>query len=486
MNKIEHFITSEHTNDLYKKEAISSIYLTKEVADKINELVDAINGREDIDLKWKHEIEGTVHKGVIFMKDNLINSLHDLFILLQSNGDLNNIISDAVLTDVSTLKKKTFGTLNAFEFGAIGDGIQDDTKALQNAIDSLEDFETLLIPNGTFLCDSLSIKKDNVKIVMYGCLKQKANSNKNLLTVTGKNVQLDNLTLTRDCTMYGVSNDDLKNIGLLISECKNVFIDNIKVKNFNVGIDIHSDKDGCAYVEIKNPYIVAHECIRTSGESWTNEMHVIGGRLSIHETYSDYTGSAYANLNGDCFRFTSVCMEGNKVDRKVKGFFANSSFIGCRFEGTNKSGVDIEVNGDWNLFLHNRDMGLNIIDEGTGNNFLDFSTFKFNSAIATKTSHFKSTEAENKINLSWQMPLLLVDASEKSATVSTPQPTSRYEKGVEMTVKKVDDSVNTVYVYFRGGEADGISDTVLRAKGEAITFISDGEKWHIKNWYKPQ
>ena len=131
-------------------------------------------------------------------------------------------------------------------------------------------------------------------------------------------------------------------------------------------------------------------------------------------------------------------------------------------------------------------MGLNIVDEGTGNNFLDFSTFRFNSAIATKIKHFKTTASEDKLNLSWQMPMLLVDASAKGATISTPQPSSLYEKGVEMTVKKIDNSANTVYVYFRGTIADGITDTVLRVKNEAITFISDGEKWYIKNWYKPQ
>lgn len=34
--KIEHFMLLEHTNGLYKNEAISSIELTKNVADKTN------------------------------------------------------------------------------------------------------------------------------------------------------------------------------------------------------------------------------------------------------------------------------------------------------------------------------------------------------------------------------------------------------------------------------------------------------------------
>lgn len=486
MKTLKHFMLPEQTNQLYKNEAASSIALTRDVAKKINELVDAYNELSKGNLAKEQEQDGRIRKGILYMKDNLINTIHDMFQLLHKSGDLDGIVTDALNNDITKIKNKTIGFVSVMEYGAKGDGISDDSKAIQSAINALKEYETLVIPNGTFLCTGLTINTDNVKIIMNGRLKQKGSFNGNLLTVRGKNIHLVDLTLERECTMYGSSKNDMKNIGLRIEESKNVFIDNAIIKNFNVGIDVHSDLAGCAYVEIKNPYIVAHECIKTSGTSWTNEIHVNGGRLSIHETYGDYSGSAYANLTGDCFRFNSVCMEGTKVERKIKGNYANSSFIGCRFEGTNASGTDIDVPGDWNLFLHNRDMGLNIVDEGTGNNFLDFSTFKFNSAISTRIKHFESTAENNKLNLSWQMPLLFVDASQKSATISTPNVTSEYEKGVEMTVKKIDASENTVYVYFRGGEADGISDTVLRKQNEAITFVSDGAKWYIKNWYKPE
>ena len=76
----------EHTNTLYEKEAISSISLTKEVAAKINELVDAYNAFSAIDLEWKQTQEGTIRKGVVYMKDHLINALNDLMNLLLRSG----------------------------------------------------------------------------------------------------------------------------------------------------------------------------------------------------------------------------------------------------------------------------------------------------------------------------------------------------------------------------------------------------------------
>lgn len=86
MNNIEHFILPEHTNNLYKNEAISSISLTKEVADKINELVDRYNELSTWNYEKHQEQDGKIRKGIIYMKDNLINTLNDLMELLLKNG----------------------------------------------------------------------------------------------------------------------------------------------------------------------------------------------------------------------------------------------------------------------------------------------------------------------------------------------------------------------------------------------------------------
>ncbi len=91
MNKIKNFNLPEHTNKLYKDEAISSISLTREIADKINELVEAYNTLSKLDLEWKQNIEGTVAKGVIYMKDNLINSIHDLLYIIKDEMIENRI-----------------------------------------------------------------------------------------------------------------------------------------------------------------------------------------------------------------------------------------------------------------------------------------------------------------------------------------------------------------------------------------------------------
>lgn len=92
MKRIENFILPEHTNTLYEKEAISSISLTKDVAKKINELVNAYNELSKEDLEWKQTQEGIIRKGVVYMKDNLLNSLNDLMVLLRDSGFIDDRI----------------------------------------------------------------------------------------------------------------------------------------------------------------------------------------------------------------------------------------------------------------------------------------------------------------------------------------------------------------------------------------------------------
>jgi lysophospholipase L1-like esterase len=92
MKKIENYNLQDHTNRLYKEEASSSIALAHEIAKKINELIDAYNTLAKEDLEWKQTQEGTIRKGVLYMKDNLLNSLNDLMVMLRDSGFIDDRI----------------------------------------------------------------------------------------------------------------------------------------------------------------------------------------------------------------------------------------------------------------------------------------------------------------------------------------------------------------------------------------------------------
>ena len=93
--------------------------------------------------------------------------------------------------------------INVKSFGAKGDGITDDTIAIQNAINYCGENKAVYIPPGVYLCGNLYTKY-KTKIVGGGIdktyLKQLPNSNLDIIKSTseGTNTRISNLTLLGD------------------------------------------------------------------------------------------------------------------------------------------------------------------------------------------------------------------------------------------------------------------------------------------------
>lgn len=108
MNNIKHFLLPENTNTLYKLEARSSISLARDVAEKINELVDAYNKFSKTDIEWKQEQEGTIRGAILYLKDNLANTLDDMMLQLNKSG----FVDDRIQANLQGYKDEV-ATLNA-------------------------------------------------------------------------------------------------------------------------------------------------------------------------------------------------------------------------------------------------------------------------------------------------------------------------------------------------------------------------------------
>ena len=147
MERINHYTLPRITTGLYDKEAVSSIHLTKEIAEKINELVDAYNALSNERVTKALEQDGKIAKAVLFMKDNISNSINDLFNTLNASGDIQKILNEqipAILREEYTfiplptetvagankVKDVRYPYGNVRRYGAVGDGKADDTNAL--------------------------------------------------------------------------------------------------------------------------------------------------------------------------------------------------------------------------------------------------------------------------------------------------------------------------------------------------------------------
>ena len=137
MKKIKNFMLPEHTNSLYRDEAISSISLTIDVAAKINELVDAYNKLISIDYEREQEQDGRINKAVLFMKDNLLNSLEQLMDMLLESG----FIDERIMAQCKDLNNRLDTLLGAIKPGNItsmdAEVIDGRTGILDNTFDTI-------------------------------------------------------------------------------------------------------------------------------------------------------------------------------------------------------------------------------------------------------------------------------------------------------------------------------------------------------------
>lgn len=109
MKKIEHFMLPEHFNSLLKHEASTSLNLTRDVADKINEIVDTLNELKTINVNEHFNQNAAIRKAVLYMKDNLLNSLNDLMVMLRDSG----FIDDRIEYHCNSLSERLNNLLTA-------------------------------------------------------------------------------------------------------------------------------------------------------------------------------------------------------------------------------------------------------------------------------------------------------------------------------------------------------------------------------------
>ena len=83
---------------------------------------------------------------------NIQAAIAEYLLYLEKEGKLEEIITDTLLNDVLVLEHKTASIINVKEFGAVGNGVCDDTKAIQAAIDHANKHgRSVQLPKGTYL-----------------------------------------------------------------------------------------------------------------------------------------------------------------------------------------------------------------------------------------------------------------------------------------------------------------------------------------------
>ena len=109
----------EKVKELYKDEASSTIDLMREVAVKINEIIEEVNKIESKRDNKHQEQDGKINKAIIYMKNNLKNTILDLFNIMKMNGELSEVVTEAIFEEFDTLKKLNENIVRPESFGAV-------------------------------------------------------------------------------------------------------------------------------------------------------------------------------------------------------------------------------------------------------------------------------------------------------------------------------------------------------------------------------
>ena len=345
MKTIKHFKFPEQANNLYRNEASSTIALSKLTADKINELVDAYNTLAKGNLEKDQEQDGRISKAVLYMKDNLVNSIHDMLELFLNSGRFDKFVSESLIDGYSKIYNTVGDIINVKNFGAFGDGLHDDTLAIKNAIADAKTKVpcTLYFPKGEYIYTDLGnlaieglaiVGEHGYKSTVLRCINMNANH-------------------------HALKFDAFENSTTITPFCYGLQVRNIHVMG-NENTDSAFYIRGCVHSVFENIY--AGEC--------RNAVFNIGGVMA----------SAFYNLNTMNRNYKKIstipdfgCLidtatrGGEPVGASTNNTFMNcyfedcetglhlvwgdqNTFTGCAFEYNTKVGVKLEANARMTLF----------------------------------------------------------------------------------------------------------------------------------------
>ena len=248
-----------------------------------------------------------------------------------------------------TVENKLQEFVSVKDFGAIGDGVTDDTAAIQACFNSAAASKLkVYIPSGTYMINAHTIQAGQAKhglyvpsnshIIMDNGTTLKAIPNASdlynvLLIYNVQNVKIENGTLAGDRATH-VDTGSYNGIGMRIQGATDVYIYNVTSK------DMYTDGFAIVYDDLNSPYpdcenVHLFNC--TADNNYRNGCSVIGCQKG------SIIGGRYANSNGTAPQ-DGIDIEPNP-DNGSGSPSQVSNFIVQNVHAYNNTNVGIEVYG---------------------------------------------------------------------------------------------------------------------------------------------
>ncbi len=297
--------------------------------------------------------------------------------LVQTNDTLiaTNKLDGKVLSDNSTtsrnLSVRFAEEINVKDYGAVGDGVTDDTTAIQNALNAALG-KRVFVPKGSYSVTALSLATNNVRLYGSGSLVARSAIDQ-VISISGTNVTIQGITINgnsfanrgivwlpdssgsmEDCLVINVFKSPSQSL-----VCAGIRIcgeTDVTVKNCTVdGVD--SPTDGVARGILISV---------TSNEEVPHHVHISGGYIKNITPVDDGDSIVIQNSWPTNCNVTidDVLMEGEK--RGVKIMSPGVTVSGCTIKNSEYAGISVYAGNSSVLGNHIYDyLGDNGIEIGT-------------------------------------------------------------------------------------------------------------------------
>lgn len=262
------------------------------------------------------------------------------------------------------------GVINVKDFQAFGDGVKDDSNAIQQVIDSAPLNSTIYFPLGKYRLAKTVLVNKTLHISADEAIFFIDHGGDGFIVGTKtaplSNGSISGLNIKKQNSITDWNNEAA---GLRLMNVYGWQIDGLQVVGFKYGIYFQGAGAGCVYNKIfpvmlwDNKYGVYFHSINGG---WANQNIIMGGRWGGTTVGGDgaHIFIADASSNGNVFYSPSLEWASSQ---NVKAFVINGSYNAIyspRTEGSNKG----EVSGNYNIVIGGPYLySTNIIDNGRWN-----------------------------------------------------------------------------------------------------------------------
>jgi hypothetical protein len=226
-------------------------------------------------------------------------------------------------------------------YNAVGDGVTDDTAAIQAAFDDAAalDADTYFPPGRWYYTTGTVTASNGIRMPLAGPTGDPSggllyDGSGTALVVNDADFATVQVSVKRATRTWDDGLDDTS-IGVQVKNCHGSRV-HVAALSFATGIDLLGDGDGCGYgildcVDVRENKRGVRWSAANGG--WANQWTVYG-RIRLSSGHANYSGTKLLDLStsGNGNTFIGMALEGNVHERTMDVSNAYNVWLNCRFE----------------------------------------------------------------------------------------------------------------------------------------------------------